>query len=64
MAERIEQSTGEARAQLQTWYLTDLRPKLASAARRGAVTPLKAVAIDRDLRQLLDISSSRLEEAA
>jgi hypothetical protein len=64
VAKRIERSTGEARAELQAWYLSDLRPKLAAAARRGAVTSGAAAALDVELRHLLDITPGRQEKAA
>jgi gluconate kinase len=64
VAKKIERTQGEAQAELQAWYLTDLRPKIANAAKSGKVTSLAAAALDRDLRQLLRISHARFQEAA
>jgi hypothetical protein len=64
VAKQIKRSRREARAELEIWYLTDLRPKLASAARRGAVSSGAVAAFDLDLRRLLEISPGRSEEAA
>ncbi len=64
MAKRIERNPSEVRAELQAWYLADLRPKLASAARSGKVMPGAVVTLDAQLRQLLDVGGNRLGEAA
>lgn len=52
-----------ARAELQSWYLQGLLPKLARAARTGAVDRAAVEALDTDVRALLDLSRAR-EEAA
>jgi hypothetical protein len=64
MAKRIERTPSEVRAELQSWYLADLRPKLADAARSGKVTSISAVALDVELTRMLGISYRRFEEAA
>jgi hypothetical protein len=55
--------TREARAGLQAWYLRGLLPKLARAARAGLVDPQAVVALDADVRALLDLSQERKEAA-
>ena len=52
-----------ARAELQSWYLQGLLPKLARAAQTGAVDRAAVEALDADVRALLDLSRAR-EEAA
>lgn len=64
MTKRNERTPDEAQAELQAWYLTDLRPKIANAARSGRVTGLAAATLDRDLRELLRISHGHFQEAA
>ncbi len=56
------ESTTDARAELQSWYLRGLQPKLARAARTGAADPRAAAALDAAVRSFLDLS--RREEAA
>ncbi|HET7137395.1 MAG TPA: hypothetical protein VFI04_03500 [Gaiellaceae bacterium] len=51
----------KSRGELQSWYLTSLRPKVASAARSGVVTAAAAAALDRQLCVFLDIPESREE---
>lgn len=55
--------TRAARAELQAWYLHGLLPKLARAARTGAVDAGAVVALDADVRALLEISQERKEAA-
>jgi hypothetical protein len=43
-------------AELQTWYVELMRPKLARAATAGAILPAEAAALDRDMRGLLELS--------
>jgi uncharacterized protein YciW len=53
------------RAELQAWYLAGLAPKLAGAAATGTVSPAAAEALDRVLRDFLDLGvEERLEAAA
>jgi hypothetical protein len=51
-----------SRSELQTWYLRELRPKLAQAVRAGAVDPRAAAALHAELQELLDLR--REHEAA
>lgn len=44
-----------ARAELQTWYLASLEPKLARAAAQDVVPSAAAEALDRQLREFLDL---------
>jgi uncharacterized membrane protein len=55
--------SSNARAELQTWYLHDLLPRLARAARTGTVAPQELDALDAGMRRLLDLTRER-EEAA
>jgi hypothetical protein len=65
MAERTERRPAEVRAELQVWYLTDLRPKLASAARQGKVRPDQAETLDLQVRELLGVpGGDHVREAA
>lgn len=50
------ESTNEARAELQSWYLRGLQPKLARAASTGAVDPQAVAALDAEARRFLDLS--------
>ena len=45
----------EGRAELQSWYLTSLLPKLARAAADDVVQPAAADELDRQLRTFLDL---------
>jgi hypothetical protein len=45
----------KSRGELQSWYLTSLRPKVADAARSGVVTAAAAASLDRQLRDFLDL---------
>lgn len=51
-------------AELRTWYLAGLRPKLTRAATTGTVAPAAAEALDRQLRDFLDLPGEVREEAA
>jgi hypothetical protein len=42
--------------ELRSWYLGSLRPKLARAADGGTVAPGAVAALDRQVRELLDLS--------
>ena len=53
--------TNEARAELRSWYLHSLQPKLARAASTGAADPRALAALDDELRKLLDASRMRVE---
>jgi hypothetical protein len=55
--------SGDARAELQAWYLGGLLPKLARAARTGVIDRRAASALDADVRALLDLSHERREAA-
>jgi hypothetical protein len=63
MATTANTRTREIRAELQAWYLRGLLPKLARAARTGAVDGGAVAALDADLRALLGISRERKEAA-
>ena len=52
------------RGELQAWYLSSLYPKLARAVGGGAVTPAAARALDRQVRDLLDLRGEASSEAA
>jgi len=52
-----------ARTDLQAWYLHGLLPKLARAAKTGAVDVQAVEALDADVRSLLDLSAGRKEAA-
>jgi hypothetical protein len=54
----------DARAELQAWYLTSLRPKLARAATSDVVPPAAVDELDRQLRTSLDLPQSASERAA
>jgi uncharacterized protein YciW len=47
----------EGRAELRAWYLASLRPKLAHAARRGAIEPAAAADLERQLEAMLDLAA-------
>lgn len=51
---KVEEVAGK-RTELQAWYAGSLYPKLARAARTGAVAPAAADALDRLLRDFLDL---------
>jgi len=56
---------GNARAELQAWYLTGLSPKLARAAAAGVARPGAVEELDRQLRALLELpEDDRLGAAA
>jgi hypothetical protein len=48
-----------ARAELQSWYLQRLQPKLARAASTGVVDPRAVAALDAEVRGLLDLAQAR-----
>jgi hypothetical protein len=43
----------DARHELRDWYGRRLRPKVLAAARSGAIRPAAAVALERQMRDLL-----------
>ncbi|HVU77827.1 MAG TPA: hypothetical protein VHC67_09615 [Gaiellaceae bacterium] len=49
------EATTSARAELRSWYLHDLQPRVAEAARRGDVDSVTAAAFHADLRKLLGL---------
>lgn len=63
MATTTNESTREARAELQAWYRRGLLPKLARAAATGAVNPQAVAALDADLHGLLDLSQEQKDAA-
>ncbi|MGZ4388116.1 MAG: hypothetical protein ACXVZL_01905 [Gaiellaceae bacterium] len=46
----------DGRAELRAWYLRGLRPKLADAVDAGKVAPAAAEALDRQLREFLQLA--------
>jgi hypothetical protein len=52
----------KSRGELQSWYLTGLRPKVTSAARSGLVDAAAAADLDRQLRDFLDLPDSPEKE--
>ena len=64
MAKVREVEHRDGLAELQAWYLGSLRPKLAGAARAGTIAPTAAAVLDRQLRDLLDLSRVETAEAA
>jgi hypothetical protein len=64
MAKRIRREARDGRAELQAWYLTSLRPRLASAARAGKVPSGAAAALDSRLADLLLLVDARRRDAA
>jgi hypothetical protein len=57
-------SQHDALAELRTWYLGSLRPKLVHAGAAGIVPPAATDALDQSLRELLDLPAPQVEEAA
>jgi hypothetical protein len=57
------ENTNDARAELLSWYLDGLQPKLARAASTGSVDPRAVVALDAEVRRILDIPRARDEAA-
>lgn len=47
--------TNDARAELRSWYLDCLQPKLARAATTGAVDAQAVAALDAEVRSFLDL---------
>jgi hypothetical protein len=54
-----DERTNDARAELQSWYLHGLQPKLARAASTGAVDPQAVAALDAEVRRFLDLYRAR-----
>lgn len=54
-------TSAEARGELQTWYLERLQPRLAHAAKTGAVDPRAAAACDAEMRTFLGIAPAQAE---
>ena len=52
------ESTNDARAELRSWYLDSLQPKLARAVSTGAVDPRAVAALEAEVRRILDLSLS------
>lgn len=52
----VRRADPERLAELQTWYVELMRPKLARAASAGAIMPAEAAALDRDMRGLLELT--------
>jgi hypothetical protein len=57
------EDTSTARAELQSWYLHGLLPKLARAAQTGVVDPRAVAALDAEVRKLLDLARAQAEAA-
>ena len=55
MATMQNESTNQARAELQSWYLHGLQPKLARAANTGTADPMAVAALDAEVRKLLNL---------
>ncbi|HZT15598.1 MAG TPA: hypothetical protein VFA19_06580 [Gaiellaceae bacterium] len=64
MPRRRRPTERDARAELQAWYLTSLRPKLARAATADVVEAAAADELDRQLRVFLDLPETAPERAA
>jgi hypothetical protein len=45
----------ERLAELQTWYVERMRPKLRRATKTGSIMAAEAAALDRDMRGLLEL---------
>jgi len=58
------ESQRNARAELQAWYVTSLRPKLARAATADVVEAAAAEELDRQLCAFLDLPGTAPERAA
>lgn len=63
MATTPKKRAGTARAELQAWFVDDLRPKLLRAVSTGRAEQRAVEALDSQLRALLDLSQGR-EDAA
>lgn len=57
------ESTNAARAELQSWYLHGLQPKLARAVSTGAVDPRAVAALNAEVRRFLELSRTGKEAA-
>jgi hypothetical protein len=51
-----------SRAELQTWYLASLQPRLRDAESAGIVSPAAADALDREIRDFLNLPGGGREE--
>ena len=58
-----KKSTRNARAELRSWYLHGLLPKLARAATTGVADPRTVEGLDAEMRAFLDLARAP-EEAA
>ena len=54
----------ERLAELQSWYVDRMRPRLVGAAARGAIAPAEAMALDRELRGMLALAPLGDEQPA
>jgi len=61
---KTTEENGRSLAELRSWYLGSLRPKLARAADGGTVEPSAVAALDRQVRELLDLSRASRKAAA
>jgi hypothetical protein len=52
-------TANDARAELLSWYVHGLQPKLARAASTGGVDPRAVAAFDAEVRRFLDLSRPR-----
>lgn len=59
MARAIERRRGGTHAELQSWYVDSLLPRLAQAVEAGKAEPAAVAALDRDLRDLLGLGYRR-----
>jgi len=64
VAKTTESGRRSGRAELQDWYLGNLRPRLADAVTRGIVEPAAAAALDRELRDFLELPEDLGDETA
>jgi hypothetical protein len=60
----MAEAPAKSLAELRSWYLGSLRPKLARAAGGGAVEASAVVALDRQVSELLALSRAPRKEAA
>jgi hypothetical protein len=45
----------ERLAELQSWYIDRMRPKLMRAASEGSILPVEVLALDGELRRMLEL---------
>jgi len=64
MPELRERGPRHELVELQAWYLHSLRPKVVHAAGAGTVASAAVEALDRHVRELLDLLHGPREEAA